>query len=66
MVRGPQFEKRWSIETLGIQLLVYGCNSSLEEDLCRASEGFPSFRHLASIELVRIVAWFYPMGRGKV
>jgi len=27
-----------SIETLGIQLFVYGCNSSLEEDLCRALE----------------------------
>ena len=26
------------IETLGIQLLVCGRNSSLEEDLCRASE----------------------------
>ena len=27
-----------SIETLGIQLLVYECSSSLVEDLCRASE----------------------------
>jgi len=27
-----------SIETLGIQLFVHGCNSSLEEDLCRALE----------------------------